>query len=222
MSENTTAHPRKTSVAVFIAVFIPVFLLVVVVTNVVTFILPESYASTARIRIETNSASEFEIMQSQAVLGPAIEKLNLDVEWGRKYNGNAPLKTGDTMQLVKRHMNLAPERNTDVVDITVYSEDRNEAARIANAVAESYQDFSIERRKAALATVNPLIIIDLPVLIIDRAQPALRPCRPNKPLNITIGALMGILLGSIIGGASAGFISLFGRKGKAGQSSANK
>src|ERR1017187_10830858 len=101
MAENATTHLRRAPAIVFIAVFLPVFLLVVVAATIVTFILPESFASMARIRIETNSATEFAAMQSQAVLGPAIDKLNLNVEWGKKYNGNVPLKTEDTMLLVR-------------------------------------------------------------------------------------------------------------------------
>ena len=45
------------------------------------------------------------------------------------------------MQLLKQHMSLSPERNTKLIDITVYSEDKNEAARLANGIAEAYQDY---------------------------------------------------------------------------------
>jgi uncharacterized protein involved in exopolysaccharide biosynthesis len=41
------------------------------------------------------------------------------------------------------------------------------------------------------------------VEIIDRAQPALRPMRPNKALNLVIGAIGGTLLGAMAGGAVA-------------------
>jgi serine/threonine protein kinase/uncharacterized protein involved in exopolysaccharide biosynthesis len=39
-----------------------------------------------------------------------------------------------------------------------------------------------------------------PVEIIDRAVPAQRPIRPNKPLNIFLGAVAGVFLGLIAGG----------------------
>jgi capsular polysaccharide biosynthesis protein len=209
MAENTTTRPRKAPVIVFISVFLPVFLLVVLTTTIVTFILPESFASTARVRVETNRATEFETVQSQAVLGPAINKLNLNVKWGEKYNGNVPLKTENTMLLVRQRMSLVPERNTNVIDITVYSEDRNEAAQIANAIAGSYCEY-----RHPVASDNSTAASMPKTEIIDRATSGHAPVRPNKPLNITLGALMGILLGSIIGGASAGFASLFGRKAK--------
>ena len=41
------------------------------------------------------------------------------------------------------------------------------------------------------------------VEIIDRAEPALRPIRPNKPFNLFLGAVTGTLLGAMAGGAAA-------------------
>ena len=204
MADNTTTQPRKTSAVVFITVFIPVCLFVVLTATIITFILPESFASTARVRVETNSVAEFKTMQSEAVLDPVITKLNLNVEWGKKYNGNVPLKTEETMQLVRQRMSLVPERNTNVMDIIVFSEDRNEAAKIANAIADSYHAY---RHPAASDNSTASIIV-------DRATPGHAPVRPNKPLDITLGVLMGIILGSIVGGSSAGFVSWFGRKTK--------
>src|SRR5271154_4730431 len=136
-------------------VIISVFLLIAITATVVTFILPESYASTARIKIDPDIGvisgmsstpsvagydayfiqTEFKIMQSEKVLGRVIDKLDLNNEWGKKYNGGAALKTDETMQLLKGNMNLSPERNTKLIDITVYSEDKDETAKLANAIA---------------------------------------------------------------------------------------
>ena len=148
-------------------VIISVFLLIAITATVVTFILPESYSSTARIEINSDVLdipgmngmqspyapydpyliqTEFEIMQSEKVLGRVIGALDLNNKWGNKYNGNVPLKTEDTMQLLKQRMNLSPERNTKLVDITVYSEDKDEAARLANGIAQAYQDYRLDLR----------------------------------------------------------------------------
>ena len=43
------------------------------------------------------------------------------------------------------------------------------------------------------------------VQITDLAQPGEFPARPNKPLNIAIGAVAGVLLGSVAGGIAAVF-----------------
>ena len=39
--------------------------------------------------------------------------------------------------------------------------------------------------------------------IIDRAVAPLRPSRPNKALNLALGALVGIFLGTMAGGVGA-------------------
>jgi capsular exopolysaccharide synthesis family protein len=143
-------------------IIITVFLITSVIATVVTFLLPSSYSSTAVIKIENDSGSgfqnmgnesmvtpydpyfiqtEFQIMQSQQVLGRVISKLDLNDVWGKVYNNNVPLTTDETMLLLKQRMDLSPERNTKLIDITVYSGDRKEAANLANAIADAYRDY---------------------------------------------------------------------------------
>ncbi|MGD0207302.1 MAG: polysaccharide biosynthesis tyrosine autokinase [Verrucomicrobiota bacterium] len=150
------------------AIIITVFLITAIVATAVTFLLPESYASTARIRIEPDIISdirgvggevpytsydpyfiqtEFEIIQDRVVLGKVIEALNLNVEWGKKYFGGETLKTPETMEFLKRRMSLMPVRNTKLIEITVYSEDKNDAARLANAIAEAYRNYRLDLRR---------------------------------------------------------------------------
>jgi succinoglycan biosynthesis transport protein ExoP len=161
-------------------VIISVFLLIAITATVVTFILPESYSSTARIEINPDVTdipgmagglqsyagtgydpyliqTEFEIMQSEKVLGRVIEALDLNNKWGVKYNNGTPLKTEDTMQMLKRGMNLSPERNTKLIDITVYSEDKDEAARLANGIAQAYQDYRLALRSTN--TMNGIAVL---------------------------------------------------------------
>ena len=159
-------------------VIISVFLLIAITATVVTFILPESYSSTARIEINSDVLdiagmtgmqspyapydpyliqTEFEIMQSEKVMGRVIGALDLNNKWGTKYNGNVPLKPEDTMQLLKQRMNLSPERNTKLVDITVYSEDKDEAAKLANGIAQAYQDYRLDLRNSN--TTNGIAVL---------------------------------------------------------------
>src|SRR5512138_1626423 len=77
-------------------VILAVFLLVVITATLVTFILPESFSSTARIKIERDQSdisgltdqrggmmpydpyfiqTEFELIQSEVILGKVIEQL---------------------------------------------------------------------------------------------------------------------------------------------------
>jgi hypothetical protein len=115
---TTLIQPR----AVFLKVFAVVFLLILCTTVAITFLLPESYASTACIKVEMDkpvpSASSydpyflqttFEIIQTQTVLGPVIDKLHLNTIWGKKYNGGKPLEADETMQLLKERISLTPE-----------------------------------------------------------------------------------------------------------------
>src|SRR6185436_13923295 len=86
-------------------VILAVFLLVVITATLVTFILPESFSSTARIRIDRDQSdisgltersfggsydpyfiqTEFEVIQSELILGKVVKKLDLGKEWGKKY-----------------------------------------------------------------------------------------------------------------------------------------
>jgi capsular exopolysaccharide synthesis family protein len=44
-------------------------------------------------------------------------------------------------------MHLDTVRNTKYINITVYSEDKNDAARLANAIAIAYQDYRLQQRQ---------------------------------------------------------------------------
>jgi len=150
------------------AIIITVFLITAIIATAVTFILPESYASTCRIKVENDvndsaggSAmtpsmmpydpyfiqTTFEIMQSQIVLSNVISALNLNVEWGKKYFNGENLKTSETMEILKGRMALAPVRNTKLIAITVYSDDAKEAAVLANTIADAYKNYRLESRR---------------------------------------------------------------------------
>jgi polysaccharide biosynthesis transport protein len=145
---------QATPLSTFVANFVVMFLLVLMTSVTITFILPESYASTTRIKVETDEPvtsavpydpyflqTTFEIIQSQVVLNPVMDKLNLNAVWGKKHFNGEILKPANTMELLKQRMQLNTVRNTKLISITVYSDDKNEAPQIANAIAESYRDY---------------------------------------------------------------------------------
>jgi capsular polysaccharide biosynthesis protein len=206
----TAIRARPGLLAIFFTLFISVFLLVVITTTLVTFILPESFASTARIRLALNTAgpagttgwqggsampdprfvqTECEVIQSEGILRRVIEDLDLNKEWGKKYAGGDKLRTTESMELLKCRMDLRPVRDTSIIAIRVFSERPEEAAKVANAVAEAYRAYRREQPSQSGM-----------VEIIDTAKPGLRPVRPNKPLNIALGMLMGVFLGLVVGG----------------------
>ena len=147
-------------------VILAVFLLVVITATLVTFILPESFSSTARIKVERDQSdiatlsgqqslgiydpyfiqTEFEVIQSEVVLGKVIEAMNLNERWGKKYNGGQKFTTTETMVLLKRQIDLRPVRNTSLIEIRVFSENPEEASQLANKISLAYQEYRLEQR----------------------------------------------------------------------------
>jgi uncharacterized protein involved in exopolysaccharide biosynthesis len=122
---------------------------------------PAQFEATATIKLEADEPdvngqvsydpyfiqTEFVIIQSPLVLSNVVESLNLNVEWGKKNGDGSPLKTVKSIKLLQRQIKLEPIRNTKLLNISFSSDDPNEAARIANAIAKAYSDYRIERHK---------------------------------------------------------------------------
>ena len=217
---GTLFRARSAPVFVFIAVFSAVFLFVVATSTLITFILPESFSSTARVLVRQDASeasqktasqtplgpydpyflqTQLEVIQSQAVLDKVIEELDLNQAWGRKYADGSPLKTSETLALLKARLDLRPVRNTSLIEIRVFSDDPNEAAKLANSVADNYRQYR--------ANISPAELV-------DKAVPGVRPVRPNKPLNIALGVASGLLLGLAVGAGMAGIAAWFGRRSR--------
>jgi uncharacterized protein involved in exopolysaccharide biosynthesis len=149
--------------------------------------------------------TEFEVIQSEVVLGKVVEKLNLAEEWGTKQPGATNLAKVEAMELLKRHMDLGVVRNTELIEIRVFSRDPAEAAKIANQVAETFQNYRREQNQRLRiehdkANPEPSTyageIQDPLVDIVDCAVAARCPIRPNRPLCATVflfGSLLMIL-----------------------------
>jgi capsular polysaccharide biosynthesis protein len=215
MPTNAAPSPQRTRLIVFVTVFALVFLFVVVTSTIVTFLLPESFAGTVRILAGSDQPTVCEVIQSQAVLGVVVDKFQLNIQWGKKYFGGEKLTVAETAKFLERRMDIVPQRDARSINITVYSEDRNEAARIANAIADGYSDYCEDRQKRAESDHS---IVTVPKIeIVNRAMPQPTPARPNKLLNLALGVLAGVVLGSLIGVISAYIVSRLGRhsQGKA-------
>jgi len=120
-------------------------------------------------------------------------------------NGNNKPRSGPIpwvvfVPLLKSRLTLRPVRGTSLVEIRAFSEDRDEAGRIANAITRAYTDYAASKSNA------------MQVQIVDLAHPAIRPVRPNKPLNIVLGMVVGAGLGLGIGGLGAWVAVLLLRK----------
>jgi serine/threonine protein kinase len=205
---------------------IVVWLVIVVATTLITFLLPDSYRATARIRVERpylataaepsrlSSArydpyfiqTEFEVIQSELVLKPVIEQLKLDERWGKRYAAGRKLNTAEALTFLKARLDLRPVRNTTLIEISALSESRDEAAELANAVAEGFRDFRTaplralnEKRKDAEAGAQETSTppLSYQVELVEHAVPPLRPVRPNRPLIFVLGLIAGAVLGGL-------------------------
>jgi polysaccharide biosynthesis transport protein len=146
-------------------VILAVFLLVLLTTTAVTFILPETFMSTARIEVGKDTPdigsilqpqtpmaydpyfiqTEFEKIKSTPVLYKVIEKLNLQNVWAKRF-GTDSLKIGEAYKILVGQLDLRQSRNTSLIEIRAYSDDKKEAADIANAIAEEYKEYRKKSR----------------------------------------------------------------------------
>jgi Mg-chelatase subunit ChlD/type II secretory pathway pseudopilin PulG len=121
-----------------------------------------SFASTARVKIERDVSdiqglassptqgydpyfvqTEFEVIQSEQVLGKVVDSLGLDQAWAK--NGRK-LNKAEAVAQLKARLDLKPVRNTSLVEVRATDADANEAAKIANAVAETYRVRRMQER----------------------------------------------------------------------------
>jgi uncharacterized protein involved in exopolysaccharide biosynthesis len=206
-------EPRR----LFVAIFTTVFVLVVGTTTLVTFLLPESYSSTARIKVEPGMSgshrdsgipvggqydpyffqTQFEVIKSKTILGKVVNDLQLNREWGKKYGGGPPLTPDQTVVILNARLDLRPVRGTSLMDIRVFSDQPSEAAKLANTIARVYQEQNAATDRAS---------------IVDKATPGLKPVRPNKVLNISLGITCGTLLALVAGGGIASIARFLRRR----------
>ena len=111
-----------------------------------------------------------------------------DRRWAARYSRAELLTSEEAYLLLKRVVAIRQFRNTSLLEVRVFSEDRDEAAAIANKVVDVYRS----------ATSSPPLRAR--VEITDRAEPGLRPVRPNVPLNVTVGLIAGLTAGFLAGG----------------------
>jgi polysaccharide biosynthesis transport protein len=140
-------------------VILAVFLLVALTTTVVTYLLPPTFSSKVVISIEPDISdvdvkgnnmvvkpmadpfflqTEFQRIQSRPVLTNVVEELSLREQWGRKYKQPAPLTAEKAYELLRASVDVRQQHNTTLVEVHAYSDNREEAAALANKVAEVY------------------------------------------------------------------------------------
>jgi capsular polysaccharide biosynthesis protein len=216
MKENPTAVARI-PFGTFFTVFIFVFTLVLLMTIITTSLEPKTYMSAARVEVQYKSAdsgqfrtekriydstlakTESEVINSEVIMRKVIGDLNLNEVWGKAYNNDETLKTWESLKLLNQRTLVYPVTGTTLIQISFYDENPDDAAKIANSIANAYTSY--------VATNSN----ELQAQIIDSAYSDKFPVRPNTTLNYLLGTLVGIFLGLLAGAGIALLVFLKNR-----------
>ena len=142
-----------------------IFALVLATTVGLTFLLPEKFESTVRIRVSKDSdvaglyegvrstgydpyfvLTEFEVIKSKSVLYGVITNLNLISRWSvREKIPNLTLQRAYYKLL--NDMDVRQFRNTELIEVSVRSKDSMEAAEISNTIDSAYREERLKKYK---------------------------------------------------------------------------
>ncbi len=144
---------RKALIALILA-------LVVVTTLAVTAFLPKWYLATTKVRVEKPEGAvqlyaaqgggydpnflpdQFKIMQSEKILYPVIDRLDLTVKLAPTAFGvPGPVPRANIYRyLVDKMLRIESQRSSSLIDINVFAQDAQLAADIANEIAGTYEE----------------------------------------------------------------------------------
>ncbi|MCX6930620.1 MAG: hypothetical protein NT154_46555, partial [Verrucomicrobia bacterium] len=186
--------PHMNPARAFASVFMAVFLFIFLGSALVTFMLPETYSANARV--VAPDAAHLQIFKSAELLKEVSQQLNLSETFAARYCENKPLGDKRVEDLLRRSVQARRLPGTDLIEIRVYSRSPAECAQLANEIAET----GVRQARQGSG----------PIRIVEQAVPPPRPSRPNKPLNLALGAVVGIFLGTMAGGVGAKLAVGFG------------
>ncbi len=156
--------------------------LIVASSILFAFIAPSTFASTVRILTGTQDPialrTEIEELNSSRILAQVVTNLNLNKKWAERYKDEGEFRTEQTVSMLKGQMKVSQAKNTYLIQITIRDVDRVEAASIANEIAKVYKGSGLAAKAA-------------PVQILEAAQPAYRPERPNTMFPLLGGLASG-------------------------------
>ncbi|QJU54587.1 polysaccharide biosynthesis tyrosine autokinase [Herbiconiux sp. KACC 21604] len=119
------------------------------------------------------------VVTSPSVLDPVIDELGLDT----------------TAASLENQISASSTTGTVIISITATDPDPQQAANIANATANSFQNVVVDELERP-SDGGPSLV---KVQTIQPAEPSSQPSSPNLALNIGIGAVLGLIIG--VGGA---------------------
>lgn len=144
------------------------FLLVLLTAAVVTYFQPREYQSSVFIEVKSTAENPrifggtdynqpvhdpqlaptvYQVIQRTGILYPVIEELKLQDKWAR--DGRRPSREV-SYGMLRSKLDVEEVRNTDLLQISVYDTNPQEAADIANKIVAVYQDKRVDEEKEIL------------------------------------------------------------------------
>ncbi len=142
-------------------IIVAVFLLVLITVTGVTFVLPEAFSSTARIKVEKDTPdiqllgysggsqtydpyflqTEFEVLKSRRILDKVTESLDLNDKFAKELKLDQALQTAQSYERLQDLIEVKQFRNTSIIEISAVHSEKQLAADIANSVARMYEEY---------------------------------------------------------------------------------
>ncbi len=152
------------------------FVLVLLTAAVVTYFQPREYQSSVFVEVKsmaqnmrifgngdpnmpihdpTLAPTVYQVIQRTGILYPVIDDLKLQDKWAK--GGSRPTRE-QAYQRLRSRLDVDEVRNTDLLQISVLSQDPQEAADIANKIVDVYQSTRVDEEKEimnrAVASMN--------------------------------------------------------------------
>ncbi|MDQ2868099.1 MAG: polysaccharide biosynthesis tyrosine autokinase [Verrucomicrobiota bacterium] len=144
------------------------FLLVLLTAAVFTYFQPREYQSSAFVEVRSTAQNPhifgqtdpnmpvrdpqlaptvYQVIQRTGVLYPVIDELKLQDRWSR---GGGRLSREQAYAILKSRLDVDEVRNTDLLQVSVFDQNPQLAADIANKIVAVYQDTRTEEEKDIL------------------------------------------------------------------------
>jgi succinoglycan biosynthesis transport protein ExoP len=144
------------------------FFLVLITAAIVSYFQPREYQSSVFVEVKSTAQNPrifatgdpnipihdpqlaptvFQVIQRTGILYPVIDQLKLQDKWAR--DGVRPTKE-QAYAMLRSKLDVDEVRNTDLLQISVFNTNPQEAADIANKIVAVYQDKRVEEEKEIL------------------------------------------------------------------------
>ena len=144
------------------------FFLVLITAAIVSYFQPREYQSSVFVEVKSTASNPrifttgdptmpihdpqlaptvFQVIQRTGILYPVIEQLKLQDKWSRE---NFRPTREQAYAILRSKLDVDEVRNTDLLQISVFDTDPQEAADIANKIVAVYQDKRVEEEKEIL------------------------------------------------------------------------